>query len=558
MLVLRHPFTPRISPGARRGARVLALVAVLLGALGPAAMPVAAAESPTMEARILLAGHARIGSWVAISVHLTNDGPPITGELRLAGGTQGQTRFGTAVDLPTQADKTYLLYAQPPTFGSELRVDLTDGTNTVLSTNAKFTVHDATQLVVAVIAEHPERIVKGIDLPPNLNQVAPLVLNLTPDDLPERVEAWSSIDRIVWQDTEADRLSPLQLAAMRGWLAAGGRLVIAGGTVGPAALAAFPDAMLPYRPVVTTDVPAAELTGLLGELPTGATDLPALSGELIAGRALATAGDRVVAADRPYGSGSVTLLGFDPGAEWIATSDAAQDLWRRLLPPRTFAGLSFLDDNLLVGAVSQLPALALPPIGGLILILLAYIVLIGPINYLVLVRLDRREWAWFTMPILIIVFGVGAYGFGAALRGSELVVNEVAIVRGAPGTTDGTAQVYVGLFSPTRGTYQVRVPGGALLSSPLSGDFFGNTGSANVLDVMQGDPARVRDLGVGFLVAAGDPCRDRGGRSPGRDGSAPGGRAPQGHGQERLGPSSRAARRRPRPDGGQPRGPRAW
>ena len=201
-----------------------------------------------MEARILLAGHARIGSWVAISVHLKNDGPPITGELRLAGGTQGQTRFGTAVDLPTQADKTYVLYAQPPTFGSELRVDLTDGTKTVLSTKATFTVHDATQLVVAVIAEHPERIVGGIDLPPNLNQVAPLILNLAPEDLPERVEAWSSIDRIVWQDTEADRLSPAQLAALRGWLAGGGRMVIAGGTIGPASLAAFPDAMLPFRP----------------------------------------------------------------------------------------------------------------------------------------------------------------------------------------------------------------------------------------------------------------------------------------------------------------------
>ena len=34
-------------------------------------------------------------------------GPPITGELRLAGGTQGQTRFGTPVDLPTQSDKTH-------------------------------------------------------------------------------------------------------------------------------------------------------------------------------------------------------------------------------------------------------------------------------------------------------------------------------------------------------------------------------------------------------------------------------------------------------------------
>src|SRR5262249_31918162 len=70
--------------------------------------------------------------------------------------------------------------------------------------------------------------------------------------------------------------------------------------------------------------------------------------------------------------------------------------------------------------------------------------------------------------------------------------------RGAPGTTDGTAQVYVGLFSPSRGTYQVRVPGGALLSAPVSADFFGGDGSGSALDVLQGDPARVRDLAVSF------------------------------------------------------------
>ena len=194
----------------------------------------------------------------------------------------------------------------------------------------------------------------------------------------------------------------------------------------------------------------------------------------------------------------MTLLGFDPSVDWIAKTDAAKDLWRRLLPAKAVGGLAFSDDNLLVSSVSQLPALALPPIGGLILILLIYILLIGPINYFVLVRLDRREWAWFTMPALIVVFAVGAYGFGAALRGSSIVVNEVAIVRGAPGTTDGTAQVYLGVFSPTRDVYQVSVAGGALLSAPLSGDFFGTTGTANTLDVLQGDPARVRDLGVGF------------------------------------------------------------
>ncbi len=483
-------------------ARLVAVLALVVIGLAPASATAFAAttdvEGLTMEARVLLAGNVRPGSWMAIEVHLTNDGPAVTGELQLAGGSQGRTRFGTVVDLPTTSDKTYLLYAQPPAFGRDITVELVSGETTVARTQAPFTLRDATQLTVAVVAERPQGIVAGLDLLPNQNQVAPAVLQLAPADLPSRIEAWGPVDRLIWQDVDSNQLSQDQIDALRGWVASGGRIVIVGGTAGPGVLSGFPDTLLPYRPNGTTDVAPQSIAGLLGELPDTAADVPALSGELIGGRALASVGDVVVAAERGYGSGVVTVLGFDPATPWIVESDASQGLWRRLLPPRSGGGLAFVDDSQIVSAVSQLPALALPPIGGLLALLGAYILLVGPINYLVLRRLDRREWAWVTMPVLIVIFAVGAYAFGAALRGSNLIVNEVAIVRGAPGATDGVGQVYLGVFSPSRGTYQVEIPGGALLSTPISGEFIGGEAGGASLDVLQGDPARVRDLAVGF------------------------------------------------------------
>ena len=480
--------------------RPLLLLGLLAVALGPLAVPAMAADgdAPQLEARVLLAGHARVGSWMAIEVRITNEGPSVTGELRLAGNSESRTRFGTPVDLPTGSDKIYLLYAQPPGFGREIEVELVEGDEEIASIKAPYAVRDAGQLVVAVVAEEPQGIIAGLNLLPNQQQQAPVTLSLTPAELPSRVEAWGAIDRLIWQDVDSNRLEPAQLDALRGWLAGGGRLVLAGGTAGPATLSAFPDDLLPYRPLATTDAAPESLSGLLGTLPETAVDVPALSGELIGGRALATVGDRVIAAERTYGSGLVTLIGFNPATRWIAETDAGEGLWRGLLPPRSTTGVVMSDDNQLISAVSQLPALALPPIGGLLALLGAYILLIGPVNYLVLKRLDRREWAWITMPLLIVVFAVGAYGFGAALRGSNVIINEVAIVRGAPGTTDGTAQVYLGVFSPSRETYQLTVPGGALLSAPLSGDAFGGGGTGTSLDVLQGEPARVRDLSVGF------------------------------------------------------------
>jgi hypothetical protein len=478
----------------------ITLIGVLFGAMvGPVASAALAADGPVMEARVLLQGHARIGSWLAIEVRLSNKGAPITGELRLQGGSQGGTRFSVPVDLPSPSDKIYVLHAQPPSFGQQLEVLLVaDNENVVARQKVAFTVHDATQLTVGVVAAQPQGIVAGIQLPVGQNSVAPVLIPLGAADLPERIEAWSALDRLIWQDVDTNTLSKRQIAALRGWLALGGRLIIVGGTAGPGVLSGFPDEILPYRPVNTVDVAPASLTSLIGPIPktTTATDVPALAGTMSRGRVLASSGDRVVAADAPYGSGSVTVLGIDPTVGWIAESKLTTAMWRGLIPPRGSGLVGTGDDSQIVGAVSELPVLALPPIGGLLILLLGYIVLIGPINYLVLRRLDRREWAWVTMPVLIAIFAVGAYGFGNALRGSSVIVNEVAIVRGAPDATEGSAQVYLGVFSPTRGTYQLALPGGALLSAPVVGDFFAGQGA--LLDVVQGDTARVRDLAVGF------------------------------------------------------------
>ena len=494
-------------PHRRNRALRLLLASALAGALllpgAAAAVATAAvataAEPLTVDARAMLAGHTRVGTWMAIDVRIRNDGPALVGELRLSGGAQGRTRFSTAVDVPTTSDKRYRLYAQPPAFGTQLDVTFVAGGRTVATAPVAFTVHEPAQLVVGIVAEDPQRLGGSVEPAGGASGPAPAVVPLAPADLPDRVEGWAALDRLVWQDVDSTQLSAEQVAALRGWIAAGGRLVLVGGTANPSVLSAFPDDVLPFRPDATIEVPAASVATLLGGLPAAATDLAGLAGSPGRGRVLASVGDRVVAAEATYGAGGTSILGIDPATGWIADSASARaTLWGRMLPPRvTNLVAAGNDDSHLVNAASQLPSLALPPIGGLLALLAGYIVLIGPANYLVLRRLDRREWAWVTMPVLIAVFAVGSYGFGLSLRGLDVVVNEVAIVRGAPGAQEGTAQVYFGVLSPTRGTYDIEVPGGALLASTVTGELV--TGDGGGLDIVQGDPSEVRQLSLGTL-----------------------------------------------------------
>jgi hypothetical protein len=490
----------RLPRSARRAAlRLLTVVAVLAISAGPFALSGSAAGALTMNARLLLQGHARAGSWAAVEVDLQNDGPAIQGELRMDGGSQANARYAMAVDLPTGSRQTYVLHVQPPSFGRTVKVDLVSGDQVVESVSVAYLVHDSTQLVVGVLAERPQALVSQIKLPANPLGAAAAVIPLTIADLPERAEGWGVLDRLVWQDVDSNQLSSLQLDALRRWLAAGGRLTIVGGSAGIGTLSALPDDLLPYRPTATLDLDPASLVSLLGPLPTGAVELPAMAGALARGRALATSGDRAVAAELTYGSGRVTLLGFDPTTRWLAESKSVDALWRAALPARSADGVQLFDDTQLVQATFQLPLLALPPTSGLLILIGAYIVIIGPINYLVLKRLDRRELAWITMPVLVLTFTAASFGYGFFLRGTDVVVNEVAIVRGAPDATEATAQVYFGVFSPTRATYQVEVPQGALLASPISGDPFGQ--GTTTLDIVQGTgperPSQVRNLSVG-------------------------------------------------------------
>jgi hypothetical protein len=486
---------PSRAPRRIRALGALAAVVLLGSLLAAVAGPVAAADPPTMTARVLLQGHARLGSWIAVLVHLRNEGPSVTGELRLQGGSQGGTRFATPVQLDSPSDKDWILYAQPPSFGQQLEVVFASGETVIARQKVAVTIHDPGQLVVGVVAADPQPLVGALSLPAVQNQQPAVVVPLHLEDLPTRIEAWSAMDRLVWQDVDASTLTSEQMTALRGWLALGGRLVIVGGTTGIGTLGGFPDDVLPYRPTSTVDVAAASFGPLLGSIPKGSADVPAMAGDLARGRALASSGDRTVAAQASYGGGSVTILGVDPTVGWLRDAATTSSLWPALIPPRSEGTVSMADDTQIVGAVSNLPSLELPPLGGLLALLFGYIALIGPVNYLVLRRIDRREWAWVTIPVLIVAFAAGAYAFGSALRGSSIIVNEVGVVRGAPDATEATAQVYLGVFSPTRGTYQVAVPGGALLSSPISGDIFGGQGAS--LDIVQGDPSRVRDLNVG-------------------------------------------------------------
>jgi hypothetical protein len=497
---------------ARRTAFVVSSLAVACSSIFLQPAPGARAQTPPpapnasirMSAEPMLGDSARPGTWAAVRVRVENDGPDVTGELRISVATQTASTFGIPIQLASGARQEHVLYGQTSALGSRFVVTLVSGGLAVASAAAPVTASKSGTLGVYVVAEHPEALLtslrQAVSIPSNPE---PVVVALGVADLPPHVEAWASIDRLIWQDVNSTGLHSDQLEALRTWVSSGGHLVILGGSTGTATLGAFPGDLLPFQPTRLIDVPTTDLERLLGLLPTEATALPAFAGSLERGTDLARIGDDVFVARTPFGRGTVALVGIDPSTPWLAGSSAAAALWTLALPSgsdRRDPAVAGTDD-FISSALSSLPSAQLPQMDQVFLLIVAYIIVIGPINYLVLRRRDRREWAWLTMPAVILFFAVTAYAFGAALKGANVVVNELAIVRGAAGTDRGVAEVHIGIYSPSRSSFDVKVGGSPLLSAQLL-ENFGN-GGVQPLDVLIGDPATVRGYNVGFGVLRG-------------------------------------------------------
>jgi hypothetical protein len=152
----------------------------------------------------------------------------------------------------------------------------------------------------------------------------------------------------------------------------------------------------------------------------------------------------------------VIFASFDLAALRTWAGEAA--LWTRVLPiePRMAIGHSLRsrNENLLRDSLN-LPALRLPSTAQLLLMMSVYIVVIGPVNFLVLRRLRRVELAWVTTPLLVVGFTAAAYGASFVLRGVNPQITQLAIVQGFEGQPQGQVTTLLGVFSPQRHAYRL-------------------------------------------------------------------------------------------------------
>ena len=201
----------------------------------------------------------------------------------------------------------------------------------------------------------------------------------------------------------------------------------------------------PLATFAAASAPVGQAVAAEGQLTADAVSLSAAEGASLV-------------AYRPDGFGWVAFAAIDPALAPFKGWDGLGGFFRAILAISTNRpdwATGIFNWSSAEQAAKAVPGLIVPSPWEICGFLALYIIVVGPLNYLVLRRFKHRSWAWFTIPAVVLVFSAGAYVTGYQLRGTEAVLHRLTVVEVWPGAERAQAEQIVGLFSPRRTTYAV-------------------------------------------------------------------------------------------------------
>lgn len=469
-------------------------VLVLLGMVTP--LKAAAAEPKlTVESEIGYGGNIKLNAWGPLSVKLLSD-RDISGELIVQTEnpfTGTSSSYVERVDLTAGTAKTVQFTVLGNTFSKgNNSIRFYEGTAEKgkyipFSTGRAYIQHSASSsLMLGVLAADPDTmnfLGMGSGSGKSTN-----VIPLTKEQLPESATALSTLDVIVMNNYSTDTLSESQVEAIRSWVKQGGTLVLAGGQGYDKTAKGFED-MAPVEYKGGTDVQeldsfeqaAGEPLALSGTFPVSSAVLKQGAANIISSNGLP------LIAGQAAGKGDVFYAAYDISMDPVYHWKGHADLWIKVLREQysgsSMVGVDQAKWNLMSGlsyVLDYFPSLTMPPFSLLFWILVLYAVLVAPLLYYVLKKLDRREWAWGLIPLIALIASASIYFAGTSGR-SDVSAHTLNIIE-LDGQGEAVKSASSAVFVPRGGTYELEFAAGTVVSvererNPLGGSQTGGADS---------------------------------------------------------------------------------
>jgi hypothetical protein len=191
-------------------------------------------------------------------------------------------------------------------------------------------------------------------------------------------------------------------------------------------------------------------------------DLQVAEGELRDGRVVVVAGDKPLIVTANRGRGRMTVLLFSPEREPFRSWKNLPVFWAKLaeVPGAWYVSADVRQQggwssDGIFGAMIDTRQVHKLPVTWLLLLLIVYLVVIGPLDQRWLKRIGRPMLTWITFPCYVVLFSLLIYFIGYKLRAGESEWNELHVVDVLPKgeQVELRGQTYASVYSPSNQRY---------------------------------------------------------------------------------------------------------
>jgi hypothetical protein len=451
-------------------------------------------------------------SWFPVVFEIKNDGPSFNGVVEITGGglNQEQTRR-LQVELPTGTLKRVVvpMFAGSRAMNTSWEARLLDERGRVRAEQTGLRPRKVLGPGTPLLGAIPRTPNGTPVIRPILSQdkdLQPFTARLLPTIFPDNPLTLEGMSSLYVNSEKASELGVNQVNALLGWLNAGGHLIV--GVEQPSDVTSSPwlKSLVPCelrdsqtvpvhgaldawvrsaawpanaralgqvrehqvqpnrteaRPGVDPDRPLADLAS---DPAFDSASLQVAVGQVREGRVVVSAGSIPLVVSAVRGRGEVTVLLFSPEREPARSWRNLPAFWARLaeVPGAWYVYSDFnsygswSSDGIFGGMLDSRQVHRLP-IWWLLLLLVVYLVVIGPFDQYWLKRIGRPMLTWVTFPCYVVGFSLVIYVIGYKLRAGESEWNELHVVDVFENGTRAElrGRTYSSVYSPSNQRYKM-------------------------------------------------------------------------------------------------------
>lgn len=397
----------------------------------------------------------KVGADAPFNITIVNKGEGFSGEAQVIIDTSYQTKTVYAInfELPQGSTKKLTLNVPISTANRKAQVKIESKGKAIKDIEYSFNkVLSPATPVIGVLGEsyNQLRVLNGLRIKQNqvdnrdyrnkvmskeegsIIETPAEMIQLNKDTLPEDIKGFSTFNYLLIADYDTTLLSDKQIQVLEKWVEDGNTLIIAGGINSKKVYSGISSQLKPFEILGSKRESIAEAVGKYTERIAPDAMVEVSTGNVGDGKVLIGDETNPLAVSYKKSNGKILFFAFDPTMSPISVWENAGELWKRILNESIqivnngkYNMGNYYDYDLVV---RQVPEDQTPPYKALLLIILLYIIIVGPLLYIILKFKDKRDYSWVVVPILsVLCIGI-IYAAGFKTRYTSAVMNNSSII----------------------------------------------------------------------------------------------------------------------------------